>query len=297
MQRLAGDVGDGKAPENVRLTPESGENLPVQIGRQWDRGCIFVGLRADCAQRLVRRSLCQDVPHVLLQDIVVRYDRADAMLRSLRSRNRTNTSAGIALSSTRKPTEQEQQIKTLYRTRYRGFTAKHFHEHLVRDHGFSWGYSWTKVFLQSKGLLSREDARRAPPQAATPAVAGMMLHQSLPPDAARALCQIRREGAQYPDGSHAIFHGPRCIGRYDEHGALRTVAMDFGRTHSKSRVNFLDHRIKSGGRSATRRLHRLRGAELHARARAPQARHRLPGKHANEAELLAELDHPDIPIT
>jgi hypothetical protein len=25
----------------------------------------------------------------------------------------------------------------------------------------------------------------------------------------------------YPDGSHALFHGPRCIGRYDEQGALR----------------------------------------------------------------------------
>jgi hypothetical protein len=25
----------------------------------------------------------------------------------------------------------------------------------------------------------------------------------------------------YPDGSHAIFHGPRCIGRYDAKGALK----------------------------------------------------------------------------
>ena len=25
----------------------------------------------------------------------------------------------------------------------------------------------------------------------------------------------------YPDGSHAVFHGPRCIGRYDQKGALR----------------------------------------------------------------------------
>ena len=25
----------------------------------------------------------------------------------------------------------------------------------------------------------------------------------------------------YPDGSHALFHGPRCIGRYDENGAIR----------------------------------------------------------------------------
>jgi len=27
----------------------------------------------------------------------------------------------------------------------------------------------------------------------------------------------------YPDGTHALFHGPRCIGRYDEKGRLRTT--------------------------------------------------------------------------
>ena len=84
-------------------------------------------------------------------------------------------------SGRRVPTEQEQQIETLYRTRYSGFTAKHFHEHLVRDHGFSWGYTWTKVFLQSKGLVSRAKTRgahrRKRPRRPLP---GMMLHQSLP---------------------------------------------------------------------------------------------------------------------
>jgi hypothetical protein len=25
----------------------------------------------------------------------------------------------------------------------------------------------------------------------------------------------------YPDGSHALFHGPRCIGRYEENGTIR----------------------------------------------------------------------------
>jgi hypothetical protein len=25
----------------------------------------------------------------------------------------------------------------------------------------------------------------------------------------------------YPDGSHALFHGPRGIGRYDQNGAIR----------------------------------------------------------------------------
>jgi transposase len=81
-------------------------------------------------------------------------------------------------SGRRVPTEREQQIETLYRTRYSGFTAKHFHEHLVRDHGFSWGYTWTKVFLQSKGLVSRNETRgahrRKRPRRPLP---GMMVHQ------------------------------------------------------------------------------------------------------------------------
>jgi transposase len=81
-------------------------------------------------------------------------------------------------SSKRVPSEREEQIETLYRTRYSGFTAKHFHEHLVREHGFSWGYTWTKIFLQSKGLLSpaktRGAHRRKRPRRPLP---GMMLHQ------------------------------------------------------------------------------------------------------------------------
>ena len=27
----------------------------------------------------------------------------------------------------------------------------------------------------------------------------------------------------YPDGSHAVFHGPRCIGRYDQKGRLKPI--------------------------------------------------------------------------
>src|SRR5471032_304143 len=65
------------------------------------------------------------------------------------------------VSGRRVPIEREQQIETLYRTRYSGFTAKHFHEHLVRDHGFSWGYTWTKVFLQLKGFLAKAPRKGA----------------------------------------------------------------------------------------------------------------------------------------
>ena len=27
----------------------------------------------------------------------------------------------------------------------------------------------------------------------------------------------------YPDGSHALFHGPPCIGRYDQNGTIRVA--------------------------------------------------------------------------
>ena len=78
----------------------------------------------------------------------------------------------------RVPLDREAEVEALYRTRYRGFTAKHFHELLVRDHKFAWGYTWTKTFLQSKGLLvkakKRGAHRRKRPRRPLP---GMMLHQ------------------------------------------------------------------------------------------------------------------------
>jgi len=32
-----------------------------------------------------------------------------------------------------------------FRTDHAGWSAKHFHEHLVRRHNFGWGYTWTKT--------------------------------------------------------------------------------------------------------------------------------------------------------
>lgn len=81
-------------------------------------------------------------------------------------------------ASNRVPALEAARIEALYRERYEGFTAKHFHEHLVRDHRFRWGYTWTKTFLQSRGLLAsaprRGAHRRKRPR--RPMV-GMMLHQ------------------------------------------------------------------------------------------------------------------------
>jgi transposase len=76
------------------------------------------------------------------------------------------------------PDEEAEEVERLYRERYAGFTAKHFHEHLVQGHGFRWGYTWTKTYLQARGLLAKAP-RRGAHRRKRPRrpMAGMMLHQ------------------------------------------------------------------------------------------------------------------------
>lgn len=77
----------------------------------------------------------------------------------------------------RVPEAEAEQVEVLYRQHYAGFTAKHFHEHLVRR-GFRWSYTWTKSLLQRRSLLPaaprRGAHRRKRPRRPLP---GMMLHQ------------------------------------------------------------------------------------------------------------------------
>jgi transposase len=66
----------------------------------------------------------------------------------------------------------------LYRHAYRGWNVKHFHEHLVRDHNFQWGYTWVKVQLHTAGLVERARRRGAHRRKRErKPCEGMMLHQ------------------------------------------------------------------------------------------------------------------------
>ena len=42
------------------------------------------------------------------------------------------------ISTRRVPAEAIEEMLELYRHRYLGWNVKHFHEHLLRDHNFSW---------------------------------------------------------------------------------------------------------------------------------------------------------------
>src|ERR1700726_1423315 len=69
-------------------------------------------------------------------------------------------------------------VLQLYRETYRGWNVKHFHEHLTRDHGFRWGYTWVKTQLHTAGLVERARRRGAHRRKRErKPYEGMMLHQ------------------------------------------------------------------------------------------------------------------------
>ena len=85
-------------------------------------------------------------------------------------------------SGRRAPVDQIEWLLEQYRTRYWDFTTKHFHEHLVGDHGFAYGYTWTKLQLQRAGLVKpakrRGVHRRRRPRRPLP---GMLVFQDASP--------------------------------------------------------------------------------------------------------------------
>ena len=74
--------------------------------------------------------------------------------------------------------DEVERMLGLYRTTYPGWNVKHFHEHGVRDHRFTWGYTWTKNALQVAGLVRRATKRGAHRRKRERKPwEGMMLHQ------------------------------------------------------------------------------------------------------------------------
>jgi transposase len=76
------------------------------------------------------------------------------------------------------PAAEVSRMLELYREAYLGWNVKHFHEHLRRDHGFRWGYTWVKTQLHTAGLVERAQRRGAHRRKRErKPCEGMMLHQ------------------------------------------------------------------------------------------------------------------------
>ena len=82
------------------------------------------------------------------------------------------------VSSRRAPESELERMRRLYREEYADFRVKHFHEELRRHHGYTLGYTVTRLALQASGLVKpanrRGRHRRKRPRRPLP---GMMLFQ------------------------------------------------------------------------------------------------------------------------
>jgi hypothetical protein len=65
------------------------------------------------------------------------------------------------VSPRRAPERELERMQELYRERYGDFTVKHFHEQLVRRHGYKLCYTVTRLSLQAAGLVAKAKRRGA----------------------------------------------------------------------------------------------------------------------------------------
>ena len=76
------------------------------------------------------------------------------------------------------PRDAVERILELYRKTYHGWNVTHFHEHVVKHHGYRFGYTCLKNHLQASGLVrpERRPGGHRMKRERKPC-AGMMLHQ------------------------------------------------------------------------------------------------------------------------
>ena len=128
-------------------------------------------------QRTSKRSLSQGEAALIL-------GMSERTFRRWRDRYEAEGAEGLydrrlgKVSGHRVAVDTVMEVLALFDTRYWDFTAKHFHERLVADHGFTRSYNWLRLALQChgrprkaprRGAHRRQRSRRARP--------GMMLHQ------------------------------------------------------------------------------------------------------------------------
>ena len=65
------------------------------------------------------------------------------------------------VSARRVPVDTVMEVLALFDTRYFDFTAKHFFDKLVSEHGFERSYNWLRLTLQARGRMAKAPRRGA----------------------------------------------------------------------------------------------------------------------------------------
>ncbi len=119
---------------------------------------VFVLRFEEALERYRKRRLSADEAGELLgmsgrnfRRLTVRYDEDG--VDGLRDRRMGQPSPKRASAA------ELSRMQRLYRERYRDLNVKHFHEHLVEHHGYTLGYTVTRLSLQSAGLVSKTKRR------------------------------------------------------------------------------------------------------------------------------------------
>jgi len=82
------------------------------------------------------------------------------------------------ISQRRAPVDEVMAVTELYRSRYRGWNAKHFYTWYRREHAGKRSYNWVRKTLQAQGVVARTPARGAHrKRREKKPLPGMMIHQ------------------------------------------------------------------------------------------------------------------------
>ena len=189
-------------------------------------------------------------------------------------------------SPKRVPPQELERILQLYRERYQGFSARHFHQLAVRKHGVKLSYSFVKKALQEAGLVPKRKPRGRHRQRREPKpCVGELLHidgsrhrwlalrpgeeqvmVAIVDDASRRLLYARLEPAE---DQKAILRALKAV--FEAHGLPMSLYSD--------RAGWAFHTPKAGGKVDRKRLTQVGRAldELgvtHIPSYSPQARGR-----------------------
>src|ERR671922_19927 len=134
------------------------------MGAPMDRTRIDEGVRRMRFESLLDRHERGEITQAEAAEML---GVAERTFRRWRDRYEEEGEAGLAdrrlgrPSPRRAPAAELERMLGLYRDKYADFTVKHFHEQLVTRHGYTLGYTVTKVHLHRAGLVRPARQRSA----------------------------------------------------------------------------------------------------------------------------------------